>query len=296
VNKPIRFSVKPEAPHEPQLVLGQIALAAGSEWEPRLPGWLVVQVSCGVGYWLHRSLNRELETGAMLLFSDQVRGCFLASQVGELHLQFFRVEPSKLTGLITMADQRILESAAGDEKLALRILPPNIDLAGKFKKIGAKETAKTLPARAQMLQIFLEVFAGDFRQAPLDEAEMLDAKDRLRATLNETLVDDVAEIDFSELVNKTGCSPRHVSRLFTELVGVSFREKQTELRLARACELLASTDSKVAVVALESGYQSTSFFNLMFKQRFGVNPTKWREQVKRSRAAKRVVKRWQVLA
>jgi AraC-like DNA-binding protein len=76
------------------------------------------------------------------------------------------------------------------------------------------------------------------------------------------------------------------------LMGVSFREKQTQLRLERACELLATTDSKVAVVAMESGYQSTSFFNLMFKQRFGVSPTKWREQAKQGKPAKRATRRW----
>jgi AraC-like DNA-binding protein len=106
------------------------------------------------------------------------------------------------------------------------------------------------------------------------------------------------ELSFAELVSKTRCSPRHVSRLFTELVGVSFREKQAELRLARACDLLATTDSKVVEVAQESGYQSTSLFSAMFKQRLGISPAKWREQLKgnRRRPSKLVVSRLRIAA
>jgi AraC-like DNA-binding protein len=101
------------------------------------------------------------------------------------------------------------------------------------------------------------------------------------------------ELSFARLASQARCSPRHASRLFTELVGVSFREKQAELRLARACDLLATTDSKVAEVALESGYQSTSLFSAMFKQRLGISPAKWRAQLKGNgrKPAKLVVRR-----
>ena len=58
---------------------------------------------------------------------------------------------------------------------------------------------------------------------------------------------------------------------------MSFREKQAQVRLARAQELLATTESKVVEVALESGYQSLSLFNLMFKRRFGMTPARWRD-------------------
>jgi AraC-like DNA-binding protein len=62
------------------------------------------------------------------------------------------------------------------------------------------------------------------------------------------------------------------------LVGVSFREKQTEIRLNRAVQLLARTDSKVVDVAFESGFGSVSLFNTLFKRRFRVPPRVWRQR------------------
>ena len=296
MKKAIRGRLKPDDSYEPQLVINEIALLPGGEWSPQWPGWLVIHVSAGGGYWLHPRLNRELQTGAVVVLSDQIHGCIRASQVGELRLHFFRTEPRKLTGLVSLADQTLMQNAAGDEKLSLRVLPPNAPWSDKFRELSSEKARHSFPARVQLLQLFLEVFGGSFQQPQLGGARVFVAKERLRQTLNQTPVSELLEISFVELASKTGCSPRHASRLFTELVGVSFREKQTELRLARACELLATTDSKVVEVGIESGYQSTSLFNVIFKQHFGVSPALWREQVKRRKPARPALKRWRFVA
>jgi AraC-like DNA-binding protein len=280
VKKSDHGSRKPDDSYEPQLMINELTLPPGGEWSPQLPGWMVIHVSSGVGYWLHPRSNRELATGAVVLLSDQIRGCVRASQVAELRLHFFRMEPRKLTGLVSMADQTLMQNAAGDEILSLRVLPPNARFSDKLRELGSEQAGNNFPARVQLLQLFLDVFGGNFQQPPADVTGAVDAKERLAQMLNQTPLSELLELSFSELVNKTRCSPRHASRLFTELVGVSFREKQTELRLARARELLATTDSKVVDVATESGYQSTSLFSAMFKKRFGISPAKWREQIK----------------
>jgi AraC-like DNA-binding protein len=280
------------------LVINELILPPGGEWSPQLPGWLVIHVTSGVGYWLHPRLNWELKPGAIVLLSEQIQGCVRASQVGELRLHFFRTEPEKLTGLVSLADQALMQSAAGDEKLSLRLLPPNTQFSDKVRDLSSEKARNTLPARVKLLHLFLEVFGGTFQQPHADAAGVFDARERLRQILKQTTVAELLELSFAELVSKTRCSPRHVSRLFTELVGVSFREKQAELRLARACDLLATTDSKVVEVAQESGYQSTSLFSAMFKQRLGISPAKWREQLKgnRRRPSKLVVSRLRIAA
>ncbi len=283
--------LRPNDSYEPQLVINEVVLPPGGEWSAQLPGWLVVHLSSGVGYCLHPRLNCELETGAVVLLSDQSRGLVRASELGELRLHFFRVDPNRLTGLLSLSDRRLLDDAAGDEELSLRVLPPSSPVSDKFRQLGSERSLSTFPVRVQLLQLFLDVFGGDFHPPPADRNRVVDAKQRLKQTLAQTPVADLIEASFSELVNRTQCSPRHLSRLFTELVGVSFREKQTELRLTRACELLATTNSKVVDVALESGYDSTSLFNAVFKQRLGTSPSRWRAQARSRSPAKQAVRR-----
>ena len=126
---------------------------------------MVIHVSVGVGYWLHPRMSRELQTGAVVLLSDQAQGCFRASQLGELRLHFFRVEPRNLTGLVSLADQTLMQHAAGDEKFSLRVLPPNEQFSEKFRELSPEKTRNSFPARVQLLQLFVEVFGGNFQQA-----------------------------------------------------------------------------------------------------------------------------------
>jgi AraC-like DNA-binding protein len=298
VKTTVRGSLEPNGSYEPPLVVNELVLPPGGEWSPQLPGWLIVHVTSGVGYWLHPRLNWELKPGTVVLLSEQIHGCVRASQVGELRLHFFRTEPRKLAGLVSLADQALMQNAAGDEKLSLRLLPPNAHFSDKFRQLSSESVRNTFPARVHLLHLFLDVFGGTFLQPPTDAAGVFDARERLRQMLNQTPVSELLQLSFSELVSKTRCSPRHVSRLFTELVGVSFREKQAELRLSRACDLLATTDSKVVEVAQESGYQSTSLFSAMFKQRFGNSPAKWRQQLKghRRKPTKLMFRRMRIAA
>ena len=272
--------MKPESFLEPQLLLKEQVLAPCEEWPLPSTGWITIHISAGVGYCLHPHNNCELATGTVLVASEHIRASLRASQVTGLRLQFFRVEPAKLTGLVTLADQKVMRDAALEPARSLRVLPADERVSERFRRLGAADMGASLPTRVQLLQLFLELFDGKFHAPQPESAEHVDARARLKMTLHQTPLSDLIEFGFAGLVSRTRCSPRHVSRLFTELVGVSFREKQSELRLGHACELLATTDSKVSDVAQESGYQSTSLFSVMFKQRFGTSPAKWREQTR----------------
>ena len=133
--------------YEPQLVINEIALLPGGEWSPQSPGWSVIHVSSGVGYWLHPRVSKELQTGAVVVLSDQAEGRLRASQAGALRLHFFRVVPRKLIGLVSMADQALMQSAAGDEILSLRVLSPDAQFSDKFMALSSEKARNTFPAR-----------------------------------------------------------------------------------------------------------------------------------------------------
>jgi AraC-like DNA-binding protein len=83
-----------------------------------------------------------------------------------------------------------------------------------------------------------------------------------------------------ELAQQLDCSIRHFRRLFREKFGVPLRVHQTELRLLRVRQLLAESDATVIDVAGLCGYRHLSFFNSMFKKRFGMMPGEWRRQAR----------------
>lgn len=69
----------------------------------------------------------------------------------------------------------------------------------------------------------------------------------------------------------------YLSTLFSRAVGLPFKSYLTELRLARAKELLGDPKRSVSEVAREVGYASENRFRSAFKKLCGLSPRSWRE-------------------
>jgi AraC-like DNA-binding protein len=262
----------------PHLVILQHQLPAGAEWMPEPGGWTFLQIRSGISYWQQPGEALEIPAGSTLVLTGEAPGALRASRLGEVTIHSFRLEPGKLTGLLTLTDEHALKKAAAREPSGFRILPPLNPLSERFKILCLNPNGAVLRKRLQLVQLFVDLFNGELETERQDLAPDLDGRGRLRQFLNQTAAAELVDISLSDLAPRMHCSPRHLSRLFRQEVGASFREKQTEVRLARACELLATSNVKVVDVALTSGYQSPSLFNLVFKRHFGMSPGKWREQ------------------
>jgi AraC-like DNA-binding protein len=265
--------------YQQNLAVRELTIPSGGEWLPRLNGWSLIHVRQGTGYCLQTRENRELATGTVLLASGLLQGCIRASQLGELCLNSFNIIPEQLTGLITLGEQHLLQMPPPGEPL-LKILPPENPVAVRTSGLFADKTRRGLSFRLELLQIFAGLLLDEPRPEVMEEAETgaSDALKRLEMLMQEVPVAELLEMDFNELAERTHCTARHLSRIFCKLVGMSFTDKRAELRLEKARQLLANSHSKVVQVALESGYNSLSQFNLMFVRRYGMSPSKWRQK------------------
>jgi transcriptional regulator GlxA family with amidase domain len=90
---------------------------------------------------------------------------------------------------------------------------------------------------------------------------------------------ELIEHSSEELARLCGCTPRHFNRLFRLRFGAPTRAKQTELRLLKARQLLEVSTITVAQVSVECGYRSVILFNSLFRRRFGMSPSEWRQNV-----------------
>jgi AraC-like DNA-binding protein len=268
---------KLDRPYEGHLTIKEFSVPAGGEWTSRLTGWSVIQVGKGTGYYLQSQQNQELETGSVLLITGAMEANIRASQLGEFSFYSFNVTPARLTGIITLIEQDILKTAASKKENAVKIFPPDHAAAVKMKELYAGQKRDGLLFRLKLLHLFAEIVGHELERATAEE-ETSDAKQRLQVFLNEMPSSELLEMNFSELAQRTHCTSRHLGRIFHQLVGMSFRDKRAAIRLERARELLATTDSKIVDVALESGFKSLSLFNLMFARHFGVSPGKWRQR------------------
>lgn len=283
----------PDQLYQPHLGLEEIFLRPGTEWTPPWTSWTMIHVTKGVGYYLRPESNQDLETGSVLLTTG-LAVTLRASNLGALSLHAFSVMPNRLTGLLTLNEQEFFRAAA--QRNEPKILPPQSPITIRMRELCAKEHQTRLLFRLNLFHLFVEAFNEELDQ-PTARCAASEARERLRAFLAETPSSELLEMSFDDIAQMINCTSRHLSRIFRELVGKSFREKRMEIRLARARELLATSNSKVVDVAMESGYKSLSLFNLMFSRRFGTSPGKWRQQhIRETRSGKATRKTGRVRA
>lgn len=71
-----------------------------------------------------------------------------------------------------------------------------------------------------------------------------------------------------------GASSRTLNRLFNKYYGMGFSRWKQKLRILKSLELL-NTDTQLADIAFELGYESTSSFITGFKKQLGCSPKKY---------------------
>jgi AraC family transcriptional regulator of arabinose operon len=87
-------------------------------------------------------------------------------------------------------------------------------------------------------------------------------------------------ISVEELAVIASLSVSHFAALFRQHVGMPVLQYQTQLRMARARELLDTSDLTVRAIAEHVGYTDAFYFSRQFKATHRVTPSQYRRQAK----------------
>ncbi len=205
-------------------------------------------------------------------------GLLRTSQLGPLKLQFFTVQPQFLNGLLTVAEWHRLEIAPAATAPPATFFAAHEPVGQKFTHLTNQSQSDGLAMRCALLQLWVSAMTSLFPSSSPAAPGANKLRDRFRQVIGQMLEVELSGSSLGELAARLHCSERHFSRLFREEFGVPLRARQIELRLQRAQQLLADSDAKVINVAYDSGYRHLGLFNAMFKKRFGVTPSEWRQQ------------------
>lgn len=122
---------------------------------------------------------------------------------------------------------------------------------------------------AKILEISAHVFAPE---QMFCERQKQVARERVEK-VKEILARDLEfPPGLAELAKEVGCSPFHLSRLFSDETGTTITRHLRTIRLERAAELLLSGKHNVTEAAMMVGYSSLSHFSKAFAGQFGHCP------------------------
>ena len=85
------------------------------------------------------------------------------------------------------------------------------------------------------------------------------------------------KIRIRDLAERIGISRSYLVKLMKQETGMSPQEFLIETRMRRAKDLLTRTHDPIRNIASECGYDDALAFSKVFKSRFGMNPSDYRQ-------------------
>ncbi len=86
------------------------------------------------------------------------------------------------------------------------------------------------------------------------------------------------DLKMSDVADNFNISPSHFSTIFSQEIGVTFRDYLSKLRINHAKTLLRTTNLQCSEVAYHSGFNDSHYFSYAFKKKTGKTPQQFRDQ------------------
>lgn len=84
-------------------------------------------------------------------------------------------------------------------------------------------------------------------------------------------------LTLAEMARHIHVTPNYLCRMFKRETGVTPRHYVQKLRMEKALERLADTDESVYGIAEQLGFESASYFTRVFRAKYGITPSVFRE-------------------
>lgn len=182
-----------------------------------------------------------------------------------------------------LCTRRFLRPLLEDPPAFVPVLHPGTEVYDRFldcfKTLWDCRTGsdyRPLRAKRAMLELVELIWRGaGERTAPRRRNGQYEEK--LKLVLGYIHAHYAERVTVAGLAALCGFSPAHFMSVFKKYMNCGCVRYLNDYRLRRAALSLLETDAPVMQVAMDSGFQNISYFNRIFKQKYGASPRAYRE-------------------
>ncbi len=115
---------------------------------------------------------------------------------------------------------------------------------------------------------------------PFEPKVDADGLNHVNTVLNYVVNHYQEKITLNQMADMVGMNASYFSRFFRRSTGHTFNDFLTQIRVSKACELLATSTHQITNICYEVGYNNVANFNRRFLERKKVTPREYRQQAR----------------
>lgn len=229
---------------------------------------IVMVCTEGAGWVEFASGRHRLGAHEVLIIPQRTPHAYHADEDDPWSIWWMHVAGDAVPSLVDAAIPDGAESPIVPVRDAYRLATLVEEVVGRTEH---DETAASLIAAAGPAWHLLAVL-------PAERAASTTRTDPIEAALEYLRAHIGTRVPVADLARQARLSPSHFAALFRARTGFGVLRYQTSLRMARARELLDTTDRSVASVAGLVGYADAFYFSRQFASVHGVSPRDYRNR------------------
>lgn len=180
---------------------------------------------------------------------------------------------ARIKGLVEIIQNSLAEELGFNMSFFIYDIPlPINELSGHYKKL------RQLISGRGVSGIEIIIIGSDDSRTTNHNTQM-HSIDETRAIVivKEYIANNLErELSLTQLANLVYFNPSYLSRIFKNYTGVNLIRYITNMRIAKAKELLTNSNMKINSIAAAVGFDSQSYFNQAFRKSTGLSPSEYR--------------------
>ena len=261
----------------PQLYLQTLLMGAGSEWTPPSGCWFFGCVADGFGYYFCRDGPIDLTSGMVVVSPPLASYILRSSQLSALRFNWFVLDLNRLYGVLTLSERGWL-GRAYDVRTASKTFTagPESELVKAFARALASidDGSHAISHRAVLLSVVALYLTETMPRRVVKLHPFLNSTERLEHLLGTMTEAEFLALSAEELAEACHCDRRRILQIFRQVIGSSFRDRQSDLRKLRVSQMMEQGAS-LPEIALECGYDTPEGFRAWFRRAFGTGLNRW---------------------